>query len=134
MTSEQNQTVFQRAGGEETFFKMVEKFYEGVAGDPVLRPMYPVGDLKSASRKLALFLMQYFGGPATYSQERGHPRLRQRHFPFAIDRAARDAWMGHMREGVRSVELPADVEAEILDYLEHAATFLVNQQEPLQLR
>jgi hemoglobin len=96
--------------------------------------MYPRGDLKNASRKLALFLMQYFGGPTTYSDERGHPRLRQRHFPFVIDRRARDAWMGHMRTAVFSAALPMDVQSEILDYLEGAATFLINQQEPLQLR
>lgn len=134
MTQSDNRTVFERAGGEETFFKIVDRFYEGVAGDPILRPMYPIGDLKSASRKLALFLIQYFGGPTTYSDERGHPRLRQRHFPFVITRAARDVWMGHMRAGVLSAGLPMDVQSEILEYLEGAATFLINRQEPLQLR
>lgn len=134
MADSERQTVFELAGGEDTFYRIVEKFYEGVAEDPILRPMYPRGDLANASRKLALFLMQYFGGPTAYSDERGHPRLRMRHAPFQIDRRARDAWLLHMKAGVDAVELTPEVRAEILDYLEGAATFLINQQQPLQPR
>ncbi|HEX2035275.1 MAG TPA: globin [Chloroflexota bacterium] len=119
-------TIYEAAGGAETFHRLVDRFYEGVAGDPVLRPLYP-DDLSTSRRHLALFLMQYFGGPATYSGERGHPRLRMRHLPFPIGQAQRDAWMRHMRDAVESAELPEPVSAALLDYFERAATFLMNR-------
>ena len=119
-------TIFQAAGGAETFDRIVDLFYAGVAQDPVLRPMYP-DDLVESRRRLSLFLQQYFGGPSTYSDERGHPRLRMRHFPFAIGQAERDAWMRHMRAAVEATELPPPVREALLDYFDRAATFLMNQ-------
>jgi hemoglobin len=123
-------TIFELAGGEATFFALVERFYQGVETDPLLRPMYPAGDLTEARRKLALFFIQYFGGPMTYSAERGHPRLRMRHLPFPIDQAARDAWMRHMYRALDETPLPDDVRAEMRQYFEHTATFLINQAPP----
>ena len=119
-------TLYQLVGGVETFDRIVERFYAGVAGDAVLRPLYPA-DLQESKRHLALFLAQYFGGPSTYSAERGHPRLRMRHFPFAIGQAERDAWVHHMRSAVRAEAFPAPVEAALLDYFDRGATFLINQ-------
>ena len=120
-------TVFQAVGGAETFDRVVDRFYEGVSTDPVLRPMYPE-DLAASRRHLSLFLQQYFGGPGTYSEERGHPRLRMRHFPFAIGQAERDAWMRHMRIAVEAERLPLEVESALLNYFERAATFLLNRE------
>ena len=119
-------TIFQAAGGAETFDQIVERFYAGVAHDPVLRPMYPE-DLAESRRHLSLFLQQYFGGPSTYSNERGHPRLRMRHFPFTIGQAERDAWMRHMRAAVEATDLPAAVREALLDYFDRASTFLMNR-------
>src|SRR6266851_5677376 len=109
-------TIFEAVGGAETFDRLVERFYAGVATDPILRPMYP-DDLAESQRRLALFLMQYFGGPTTYSDERGHPRLRLRHLPFAVTRAARDAWMRHMSAALESLDLPGPEGNEIARYL-----------------
>ena len=119
-------TVYAAAGGAATFDRIVARFYEGVESNPLLRPLYPE-DLVESRRRLALFLAQYFGGPPTYSQERGHPRLRLRHLPFAIGRAERDAWMRHMDAAVRAEGLPAPLEATLLDYFERAATFMINR-------
>ncbi len=101
-------------------------FYQGVAEDELLRPMYPEGDLGPAEERLTLFLMQYWGGPRTYSEERGHPRLRMRHVPFKVDQAAHDAWLRHMRTAVDTLELPADAERQLWDYLTYAAASMVN--------
>ncbi|GIW05750.1 MAG: globin [Dehalococcoidia bacterium] len=128
MTS--RRSVYELAGGEETFFALVDRFYQGVESDPLLRPMYPEGDLAEARRKLALFFIQYFGGPTTYSEERGHPRLRMRHLPFPIDKAARDAWMSHMHRALDETPMPDAVRAEMRQYFEHTATFLINQAPP----
>ncbi len=117
---------FARAGGEQTFRTLVERFYAGVAGDPILRPMYPEADLGPAIERLSLFLIQYWGGPTTYSQQRGHPRLRMRHAPFAVDSAARDAWLGHMREALESLDLDTDVAERIWSYLLMAAESMRN--------
>jgi len=119
-------TVYESVGGEPGFRRIVARFYAGVAGDPVLRPLYPV-DLTESEHWLALFLMQYFGGPATYSEQRGHPRLRMRHFPFAIGQAERDAWMTHMRAAVEDEALPEPVATALLDYFDRAATFMMNR-------
>ncbi len=119
-------TIYGAAGGEATFHRIVERFYAGVAGDPVLRPLYPE-DLTDSKRHLALFLIQYFGGPSTYSAERGHPRLRMRHLPFPVGQGERDAWMRHMRAAVEEEALPAPVAEMLLDYFERAATFLMNR-------
>ncbi|MEV1289697.1 globin [Micromonospora sp. NPDC049679] len=119
-------TFFDAIGGEPTFRKLVDEFYAGVAEDPLLRPMYPEADLAPAADRMTLFLMQYWGGPNTYSVQRGHPRLRMRHAPFRVGPAERDAWLSHMRRAVLSLELPADQEAMLWDYLERAAYFMVN--------
>jgi len=121
-----NAEFFQQAGGEKTFRLLVQRFYEGVAMDPLLRPLYPEADLEPAADRLALFLIQYWGGPGTYSQTRGHPRLRMRHAPFVIGAAERDAWLRHMRDALDSLELPDDVAARIWDYLAMAAESMRN--------
>jgi hemoglobin len=115
--------------GQDGFDRLTAAFYAGVAGDPLLRPLYPSDDLEPARRRLALFLMQYFGGPTTYSDERGHPRLRMRHVAFPIDQARRDAWMRHMTAAMDSLELAPDVRATMQRYFEDAATFMVNRTE-----
>ena len=116
-------------GGERFFTDLVDDFYLGVAGDPLLRPLYP-DDLSESRRHLALFLMQYWGGPATYNEERGHPRLRMRHAPFVVGPAERDAWLRHMRSAVdRMVEtdrLAASDAEELHAYFTMAAHSLVN--------
>ncbi len=118
-------TPFERWGGRPFFDGLVERFYVGVATDPLLRPLYP-DDLTDAKAHLALFLMQYWGGPRWYSEERGHPRLRMRHAPFAIGSAQADAWLRHMTTAVQGAGMdPAD-EAELLDYLAMAARNLIN--------
>jgi hemoglobin len=119
-------TFYAAVGGEETFRRLVAAFYEGVADDPVLRPLYPEDDLSAAADRLRLFLMQYWGGPSTYSQERGHPRLRMRHAHFAIGVAARDAWLANMRRALDSLDLPPAYEQVLWDYLTSAADSLRN--------
>lgn len=121
--------VFDAAGGEPTFRRLVERFYAGVAADPVLRPVYPEADLSGATERLTLFLMQYWGGPNTYSQERGHPRLRMRHQPFAIGRRERDAWLAHMTAAIGSLDLSPAVQKALLDYFETASTAMINTGE-----
>lgn len=120
------QSFYDSVGGHDTFHRLVTRFYEGVAADPLLRPMYPEDDLTDAARRLGMFLEQYWGGPRAYSQERGHPRLRMRHAGFPVTPAARDAWLEHMRHAVDSLELPAAAEAQLWDYLRGAAMMLVN--------
>ncbi|NYI08364.1 globin [Allostreptomyces psammosilenae] len=122
-------TFYEAVGGEETFRRLVHRFYQEVAADPILRPMYPEEDLGPAEERLALFLMQYWGGPRTYSDRRGHPRLRMRHMPFRVDRAAHDAWLRCMRAGVDELELPEELEAQLWKYLTYAAATLINTQE-----
>ena len=120
-------SVFDRAGGWPFFEALVERFYAAVADDPVLRPLYPEADLGPAQRRLTLFLAQYWGGPRTYDAERGHPRLRMRHAPFAIDATARDHWLRHMRAALAEVGPPADVAAEFDRYIEMAAEAMRNR-------
>ena len=112
--------VYDAAGGEATFRRLVERFYARVAVDPILRPVYPEADLSGATERLTLFLIQYWGGPNTYSRERGHPRLRMRHQPFTIGRRERNAWLGHMRAAVDSLDVSASVRKALLDYFETA--------------
>jgi hemoglobin len=121
-------TFYEAVGGEETFRRLVSRFYRGVAADPLLRPLYPEEDLAGAEERLRLFLMQYWGGPSTYSQRRGHPALRMRHARFAIGQAERDAWLRHMREAVDSLELPEPLHGMLLDYLTKASQALINQR------
>ncbi|CAN5632818.1 globin [soil metagenome] len=120
-------TLYAAIGGEETFRRLVHHFYSGVAADPVLRPLYPEKELADAEERLCLFLMQYWGGPRTYSERRGHPRLRMRHAPFAVTPAARDAWLRHMRDAVEELVLPKPLERMLWDYLYGAAYAMVNQ-------
>ncbi len=120
-------TVYEAAGGEATFTLLVERFYTGVASDPVLRALYPEEDLANAAERLRLFLMQYWGGPSTYSELRGHPRLRMRHAPFAIGPAEREAWFRQMRVAVESLELPRGVRDAILEYFETASLAMINR-------
>jgi hemoglobin len=121
-------TFYEAVGGEETFRRLVSRFYRGVAADPLLRPLYPEEDLAGAEERLRQFLIQYWGGPNTYSQQRGHPALRMRHARFAIGQAERDAWLRHMTEAVEFLELPAPLAAMLLDYLTMASTALINQR------
>ena len=118
-------TLYERVG-RDWFFALVERFYVGVAADPLLRPMYP-DDLEPGKEHLALFLVQYWGGPPEYSQLRGHPRLRRRHMEFPIDDTARLAWFRHMTEAVRAGDLSPSDETEVLTYFESASRSLVNQ-------
>lgn len=119
-------TLYDRAGGMPFFKALVGRFYEGVATDEVLRPLYPEADLAPATRRLTLFLAQYWGGPRTYDEERGHPRLRMRHFPFAIDPLARDRWLVHMRAAIAELAPPPDVAAELERYFAMAAEAMRN--------
>ncbi|GAA2523623.1 globin [Rarobacter incanus] len=119
-------TFFEKVGGAPFFEELVRKFYEGVSADPVLRPMYPEADLEPAARRLTMFLTQYWGGPGTYSQERGHPRLRMRHSPYRIDEDARDRWLTHMRAAVDAADLSVADRTVLWDYMERAAHSLLN--------
>ena len=119
-------TLYDRVGGEAYFIELVESFYNRVERDPVLRAVYPP-NLEPGKANLAAFLAQYWGGPPNYSARRGHPRLRMRHFQFAIGARERDAWVHHMLEAVReSAAAPADAQA-LVTYFEGAATMLINQ-------
>ena len=109
-------TYYDAVGGEPTFRRLVAGFYRRVATDPVLRPLYPEEDLSGAEERLRLFLMQYWGGPHTYSDRRGHPALRMRHAPFAIGPAERDAWLRHMTAAVEDLDLPDELAAPLLEY------------------
>ncbi len=120
-------TLYELAGGEDTFRTLVRRFYAGVAADPVLRAIYPEEDLSGATERLTLFLIQYWGGPQTYSETRGHPRLRLRHQPFAIGRREREAWLGHMTAAVDSLDLAPAVRKALLDYFETASTAMINR-------
>jgi len=120
-------TVFEAVGGAETFKVLVERFYSGVASDPVLRAVYPEEDLSAAAERLTLFLIQYWGGPDDYSARRGHPRLRLRHQPFAIGQAERDAWLRHMTAAVESLEMPSEIRKALLDYFETTSTAMINR-------
>jgi hemoglobin len=128
VTTPEQITFYDAVGGEETFRRLVSRFYQGVAADPLLRPLYPEEDLAGAEERLRQFLVQYWGGPSTYSQRRGHPALRMRHARFAIGQAERDAWLRHMTEAVDSLELPGPLRAMLLDYLTKASQALINQR------
>ena len=125
-----NTSVYELAGGEKTFRMLVERFYLRVAADPVLRSVYPEEDLSGATERLTLFLIQYWGGPSTYSKSRGHPRLRLRHQPFAIGRSERDAWLSHMTVAVESLDLAPAVRTALLDYFDTASTAMINWPAP----
>jgi hemoglobin len=122
-------SFYELVGGHDTFVRLVHEFYRGVASDPVLRPMYPEEDLGPAEERLRMFLEQYWGGPTTYGEQRGHPRLRMRHMPFHVNPDARDRWLGHMRAAVATLELPPLQEATLIEYLDRAAHAMVNTFE-----
>ena len=120
------QSFYEAVGGEATFTRLVHRFYQGVADDPELRRVYPAKDLGPAEEHLRLFLMQYWGGPQTYNELRGHPRLRMRHVRFVIGEAQRDAWLRNMRTSLDELALDEELDAQLWDYLVMAAQSLVN--------
>ena len=124
MTDPQN--FYAEVGGAPVFEKLVRRFYEQVAEDEVLRPLYPEEDLGPAEERFRLFLIQYWGGPTTYSDRRGHPRLRMRHAPYAVTPVAKDHWLTHFRAALDEVALPPEQDAQFWDYVTHAAQFMVN--------
>jgi len=125
-TPDPSVSLYEAVGGERAFRQLVGEFYVGVAGDPILRSLYPEEDLGPAADRLALFLMQYWGGPTTYSQTRGHPRLRMRHAPFAVDSAQRDRWLTHMRAALDTLALAPELDTILWDYLTTAADAMRN--------
>jgi hemoglobin len=121
-----DETLYERVGGSSFFVALVERFYEGVETDELLRPMYPE-DLEPGKVALTDFLIQYWGGPTTYAEKRGHPRLRIRHAPYKITKRARDAWLGHMRAAVDAMEMDDVDRGELLGYLDMAAHQMRNR-------
>ena len=130
MTDPSPVSFYVEVGGHDTFVRLVDAFYRGVAADPILKPMYPEEDLAPAAERLTLFLEQYWGGPTTYSEQRGHPRLRMRHLPFHVNPDARDRWLQHMRAAVDELGLSPLHEATLWDYLQRAAHAMVNTFDP----
>jgi hemoglobin len=128
VSADQSDSFFAAVGGADTFRRLVARFYQGVATDPLLRPLYPEPDLAAAEQRLRWFLEQYWGGPKTYGEERGHPRLRMRHAAFRIGPAERDAWLSHMRVAADELTLPAGQDAVLWEYLVMAANSLVNTE------
>jgi hemoglobin len=122
-------SLYEAIGGEPAFRRLVHRFYEEVAADPELRPVYPSRDLGPAEEHLRLFLIQYWGGPADYNERRGHPRLRMRHVRFTIGPAERDAWLRHMRTAMDELKLDPARDAQLWEYLVMAAHSLVNQPD-----
>lgn len=121
-------SFYEAVGGHDFFDRLVRAFYEGVKADPILRPMYPEDDFDGAVWRLTAFLEQYWGGPTTYSQERGHPRLRMRHFAFPIDVAARDAWLTNMQRAMHEVGIAPEHQAQLWSYLTRAAESMRNTE------
>ncbi|NCX51895.1 MAG: globin [Actinobacteria bacterium] len=122
-------SFYEEIGGEAFFADLTAQFYAQVAVDPILRPMYPESDLKAAAKRLQWFLEQYWGGPTTYQENRGHPRLRMRHAQFHINLAAHDAWLSAMRTAVDGVEMKAEHREQLWGYLEMAAAAMINQPD-----
>ena len=122
-------SFYEQVGGDAFFADLTSQFYAIVATDPILRPMYPDEDMNGASQRLQWFLAQYWGGPTTYQENRGHPRLRMRHSQFSIDLAARDAWLRAMKTAVDGVEINEDLKEQLWDYLVLAADAMVNQPD-----
>ena len=126
VVTQAQRSFYDEVGGHDTFHAIVSRFYALVREDEILRPIYPEDELDAAEERLRMFLEQYWGGPRTYSDQRGHPRLRQRHAPFRIGPTQRDAWLRHMRHAVESLHLDPAHEATLWEYLERAAMFMVN--------
>jgi hemoglobin len=120
--------IYERVGSPDPFFALVEEFYRGVENDQLLRPLYPA-DLTAAKEHLALFLIQRFGGPGTYGEQRGHPRLRMRHMPFKIGAAESDAWLRHMNAAIDAVPVFQPYHDLIQSYFASSAAFLINRSE-----
>ena len=129
MSADGQQTFYDAIGGYPVVARIVDRFYAGVRTDEVLRRLYPEEDLTAAQERFTLFLVQYWGGPTTYGDTRGHPRLRMRHAPFAVTPAAAERWLVHFREGLDSVDLTPEQDARFWDYVTHAAQFMVNSFE-----
>jgi len=121
-------TFYDAIGGEQTIHRIVATFYQHVAADPVLKEMYPEEDLGPAEERLRMFLVQYWGGPTTYSDRRGHPRLRMRHVPYVIDTDARDRWLAAFRAGLDEVDLPPELDEQFWEYVTRAAQFMINAE------
>jgi len=119
-------SLFDEIGGMPTIEKIVRGFYAGVAEDEVLRPMYAGDDLEPAIDHLTKFFAQYWGGPKTYSEERGHPRLRMRHAPFRVDEDTRERWLTHFRKALDEAGLTPEQDKQFWDYVTYAGTFLIN--------
>lgn len=119
-------TFYDEIGGHETFVGILHRFYEGVAHDEVLREMYPEEDLGPAEQRFLMFLEQYWGGPTTYTEQRGHPRLRMRHAPYAVTPSAANLWLGHFRAALDGADLTPEQDAQFWGYILHAAEFMVN--------
>ncbi len=126
-TANEQTTIYTLVGGAETFWRLVDRFYARVEADPYLRPMFP-DDLEPGKRWQALFLMQFFGGGQEYSMERGHPRLRMRHMPFAIDSAAQQHWLGHMVAAIDEVGIPEPMRSVMVDYFVRASQHMINRE------
>ena len=122
-------SFYEEIGGEAFFADLTAQFYAQVAVNPILRPMYPESDLKAAATRLQWFLEQYWGGPTTYQENRGHPRLRMRHAQFHINLAAHDAWLSAMRTAVDGVQMSAEHKEQLWGYLEMAAAAMINQPD-----
>jgi len=120
-------SLYEIVGGRDWFVDLIDRFYDGIESDPVVRPLYPE-DLTESRAHMVGFLVQYWGGPGTYSEQRGHPRLRMRHAPFAIGFAERNAWLSHMNAAVARGGLDPDVEEQVVAYFDNAATHLINTQ------
>lgn len=123
------ESFYDQVGGHETFRKLVSEFYAGVAGDPALRALYPEDDLGPAETRFRMFLEQYWGGPQTYSEARGHPRLRMRHAPFKVTVTQRDRWLTHIMAAVDSLHLAPANDLILRNYLDQAAHSMVNSLE-----
>jgi len=122
-------TFYEKVGGQKIFSQLISHFYALVAVDPILRPMYPDSDLKAAALRLQMFLEQYWGGPTTYSEQRGHPRLRMRHAPFHISRVEHDAWINCMQQAVDDLKIDQDLKDQLWSYLTQAAAAMINAAE-----
>lgn len=129
MFAQPGETFYEQVGGHETFVRLVRAFYEGVAEDGPLRELYPEEELGAAEVRLRMFLEQYFGGPGTYSQQRGHPRLRMRHVDYAVTPDMRDRWLRHMLAAMDTLDLPESHDAAMRDYFHRAADMLVNADD-----
>jgi len=130
MTEATSQETFYAAiGGRATIELIVDVFYQGVAQDEVLKPMYPEEDLGPAAERLTMFLEQYWGGPNDYSQQRGHPRLRMRHASYTVNSDARDRWLKHFRAGLDAAQLEPELDAQFWAYVQHAANFMINSPD-----